>query len=232
MTPGVSINNLSVSFNGTTVLEDITCKTRCGELTVIVGRSGSGKSTLLRAINRLNECFPGCSTTGEVTLSLHDGQLDVYGAATCPERIRARVGMVFQTPNVLPLSIERNMLLPQKLVRGVTGPPAREMMERMLERVGLFQEVRDRLDGPAATLSGGQQQRLCLARALALEPEVLLLDEPTASVDYRSARRIEDLLLSLKDELPLLVVSHSLPQTRRLADRVLLIREEKLDKKR
>ncbi len=228
MTAAVSIKNLRVTFNGAAVLEDITCKTRCGELTVIVGRSGSGKSTLLRAVNRLNECFPGCSTTGVVRLSLHDGQLAVYADGTCPERLRGRVGMVFQSPNVLPLSIERNMLLPQRLVRGITGRAAEEIMRRMLRRVGLFDEVCDRMDAQAATLSGGQQQRLCLARALALEPEVLLLDEPTASVDYQSARRIEDLLLSLKDELSLLVVSHSLPQTRRLADRVLLIREGRL----
>lgn len=228
MTPPISINNLSVSFDGTPVLEDVTCYTRHGELTVIVGRSGSGKSTLLRAINRLNECFPGCLTTGDVNLSLHDGQLDVYAANTCPESLRTDVGMVFQSPNVLPLSIGRNMLLPQKLVRGITGRPAEEIMRQMLDRVGLLDEVHDRLDAPAATLSGGQQQRLCLARALALEPEVLLLDEPTASVDYQSARRIEDLLLVLKKELSILVVSHSLPQTRRLADRMLLIRKGRL----
>lgn len=228
MNSPVTIKNLSVSFDGIPVLTDVSCKTSQGELTVIVGRSGSGKSTLLRGINRLNECFPGCSTTGNVNLSLKDGQLDVYAASTSPERLRAHVGMVFQSPNVLPVSIRRNMLLPQKLVRGIVGSVAEEIMKRMLERVGLWEEVCDRLDAQALTLSGGQQQRLCLARALALEPEILLLDEPTASVDYQSARRIEELLLSLKNELPMLVVSHSLSQTKRLADRVLLVRKGQL----
>ena len=228
MNTPVTIKNLSVSFDDSPVLTNVTCTIRQSELTVIVGRSGSGKSTLLRAVNRLNECFPGCSTTGDVNISLRDGQLDVYAASTSPERLRARVGMVFQSPNVLPVSIRRNMLLPQKLVRGIVGRVAVESMKRMLDRVGLLEEVCDRLDAPAATLSGGQQQRLCLARALTLEPEVLLLDEPTASVDYQSANRIEDLLLSLKNELPMLVVSHSLPQTQRLADRVLLMRKGKI----
>ena len=225
MTPKITIHNLSVSFHGKNSIADVGFEVMPGELTVLVGRSGSGKSTLLRAVNRLNECFEGCVTTGGVKVQLDGKSLDVYSPKTDPEYLRCRIGMVFQTPNVLPVSIERNFLLPQKLVRGVVGNTAREKMEQVLEEVGLFNEVKDRLNHPATTLSGGQQQRLCLARALALEPEVLLLDEPTASVDYRSAEHIEQLLQKLIPTLPMLVVSHSLSQTRALADRVILMRE-------
>lgn len=221
----LSIQNLTVSFEGSTAIHDVSFDIQPGELTVIVGRSGSGKSTLLRAVNRLNECYDGSATTGRVLVQLNGKPVDVYSPSTDPEYLRSRVGMVFQAPNVLPVSIERNLLLPQKLVRGVTGTKAREMMERALEDVGLLDEVKDRLGNHAMTLSGGQQQRLCLARTLALEPRILLLDEPTASVDYRSAEHIEKLLLRLAPTLPMIVVSHSLNQTRTLADRVILMRE-------
>lgn len=228
MNATISIRDLTVSFGQKTAVNRVSLDAMPGELTVLVGRSGSGKSTLLRAVNRLNECFEGCATSGGVTVRLDGRPVDVYAPGTDPERLRGRVGMVFQTPNVLPISIERNMLLPQKLVRGRDGAEARQAMERTLDEVGLLDEVRDRLGQPAATLSGGQQQRLCLARALALDPEILLLDEPTASVDYRSAEHIETLLLRLAPTLPMLVVSHSLRQSRTLADRVILMRDGRI----
>ncbi|MBG0791527.1 MAG: phosphate ABC transporter ATP-binding protein [Desulfovibrionaceae bacterium] len=228
MNAAISIRDLTVSFQGKPAVSEVSFDVMPGELTVVVGRSGSGKSTLLRAVNRLNECFEGCETDGRVAVRLAGKTLDAYAPGTDPERLRSRVGMVFQTPNVLPISIERNLLLPQKLVRGVDGAGARDIMERVLDDVGLLDEVKDRLRQPAATLSGGQQQRLCLARTMALEPEILLLDEPTASVDYRSSEHIERLLLRLAPTLPMLVVSHSLGQTRALADRVILIREGSL----
>lgn len=221
----ISIRDLTVSFKDKKALSDVSFDVMPNELTVLVGRSGSGKSTLLRAVNRLNECFEGCETSGGISVRLGGETLDVYASVTDPERLRSRVGMVFQSPNVLPISIERNLLLPQKLVRGIGGARAREVMERVLEDVGLLDEVKDRLKQPAGTLSGGQQQRLCLARTMALEPEILLLDEPTASVDYKSVEHIEQLLLRLAPTLPMLVVSHSLDQTRTLADRVILMRE-------
>ena len=178
-----------------------------------VGRSGSGKTTLLRALNRLNECFPGCRTQGQVLLQFPEGgEVDAYDARTDVELLRRRVGMVFQSPNVLPVSIGRNLLMPLKLVAGVTGSKAEARMEQALRDVGLWDEVAERLSHAAATLSGGQQQRLCLARALALEPELLLLDEPTASVDYRSAEIIENLLQELAKRLTVVMVSHSLSQ--------------------
>lgn len=228
MNTAISFNDVTITFGGNTVVSGVSFDVKADELTVLVGRSGSGKSTLLRAINRLNECFEGCTTTGRIMVRLQDTMIEVNSSRMSPEHLRSRVGMVFQTPNVLPISIERNLLLPQTLVCGASERWAREKMEMVLEDVGLFNEVKDRLNQPAKNLSGGQQQRLCLARTLALEPEILLLDEPTASVDYKSSELIEQLLLQLAKKLPVLVVSHSLKQTKTLADRALLIRGGKL----
>ncbi|MCT4627226.1 phosphate ABC transporter ATP-binding protein [Halodesulfovibrio sp.] len=221
----ISFNNVTVSFQGNPSVSDISFDVKPDELTVLVGRSGSGKSTLLRAVNKLNDCFDGCTTQGSIVVRIGGEAVEITSPKTDPNFLRSRVGMVFQTPNVLPVSIERNLLLPQKLVRGTSDYNARKNMERVLDEVGLLEEVKDRLPAAATTLSGGQQQRLCLARALALEPEILLLDEPTASVDHKSSKLIEELLLRLAPTLPMLVVSHSLAQTRSLADRVFLVRQ-------
>ena len=144
--------------------------------------------------------------------------------------LRRRVGMVFQPPVVLPFAIRKNLTMPLGVTLGLTGAAAAERLERALHEVSLWDEVKDRLNDPASTLSGGQQQRLCLARVLALEPQVLLLDEPTASLDFRAAGRIEELLLKLKEKYTILAVSHSLSETRRLADRVCVLREGRIVK--
>lgn len=225
MSVSVSIEKLCVSFGGKEVVRDVDLEVPAGSVTVLLGRSGSGKTTLLRAVNRLNECLPGCATRGGVRLKSGGGTLDAYAPTTNVEDLRRRVGMVFQTPNVLPMSVERNLLLPQRLVLGSSDDEARERMRQALEDVGLWSEVDGRLDAEARTLSGGQQQRLCLARALALEPEVLLLDEPTASIDYQSARHLEELILRLKGRFTLLVVSHGLRQALRIADRIAVLRQ-------
>ena len=220
-----TIRGLTVSFDGKPACRDVGLDVRAGEITVLAGRSGSGKTTVLRGVNRLNECLDGCRTTGAVRLSLSSGEVDAYAPGTDAEDLRRRVAMVFQTPSVLPVSVERNFLMPLRLVLEVSGDEARERARAALRDVGLLDEVAERMDQSALTLSGGQQQRLCLARALALEPEILLLDEPTASVDYRSAEIIEDLLLSLGPRLPLVVVSHSLRQARKLASTLYLMRD-------
>lgn len=221
----ISFNNVTVSFQGNPSVSDISFDVKPDELTVLVGRSGSGKSTLLRAVNKLNDCFDGCTTQGNIVVRIGGEAVEITSPKIDPNFLRSRVGMVFQTPNVLPVSIERNLLLPQKLVRGTSDYNARKNMERVLDEVGLLEEVKDRLPAAATTLSGGQQQRLCLARALALDPEILLLDEPTASVDHKSSKLIEELLLRMAPTLPMLVVSHSLAQTRSLADHVFLMRQ-------
>jgi phosphate transport system ATP-binding protein len=221
---------LCVSFSGDPVLKHLTLAFRPRSLTVIIGRSGSGKTTFLRSLNRLNECFPGYETSGTVILRTDGGQLDVYTNSVPIAELRRRVGMVFQAPNVLPMSIFKNVALPLKLVGGLRCREIPDRVQDALRSTHLWDEVKDRLHDPAATLSGGQQQRLCLARTLALEPDVLLLDEPTASLDFRGAIRIEELLLDLKDTYTIVAVSHSLSQTRRLADEVVVLREGRVAK--
>lgn len=228
--PTVAISGLNVHFAGKTVLNDVTLSLRSGEITVIVGPSGSGKTTLLRSLNRLNECFPDCRTEGAVRLRLDGRQGNIYADFLPLPELRRRVGMVFQTPAVLPFSIWKNLTMPIRVTLGLTGAVLTERAEKALQEVALRDEVKDRLNDAASTLSGGQQQRLCLARVLALEPEVLLLDEPTASLDFRAAGKIEELLLKMKDKYTILAVSHSLSETRRLADRVCVLREGRIVK--
>lgn len=224
MTPAIAIRDLSVAFAGRPVLRGLNLDIAAGGPTVLVGRSGAGKTTLLRAINRLNECLPGCASSGSVRLHLADGDLEAYAPDTDPEALRRRVGMVFQSPHVLPVSVARNFALPLRLTTGATEAEIQRRTRQALGEVRLWDEVKDRLQAPAASLSGGQQQRLCLARALALDPEILLLDEPTASLDYQATRGIETLLRELAGRYTLVVVSHSLNQARRLARRLLVLR--------
>lgn len=224
--PAAEIRGLSVALGGHPILRDVSFDVPARRMTVVVGRSGSGKTTLLRAINRLNECFPGCVTRGEVRLRLAAGWTPVYGPKAPPlEDLRRRVGIVFQVPNVLPISVERNLLLPLRLTGNVARQEQRERAEASLREAQLWDEVKDRLSANAMSLSGGQQQRLCLARALALSPELLLLDEPTASVDFAAAARIEQLLLGLREKYTIVLVSHSLSQVRRLADHLIVLRD-------
>lgn len=223
MTSSIRVENLSVSFAGCAVLQGLDIEVERGGPTVLVGRSGSGKTTFLRSLNRLNECLPGCTTSGSVLLHLGGEWVDAYAPATSAESLRKRVGMVFQTPNPLPLSVERNISLPLKLALGLPTVEIDERQEQALREAHLWDEVKDRLGQSALTLSGGQQQRLCLARALAYRPEILLLDEPTASLDYKSARGVEELLLELAERYTVLLVSHNLNQARRLARRMLIL---------
>jgi phosphate transport system ATP-binding protein len=219
------VKDLGVSFAGRRALQGLSLELRDRRLTVIIGPSGSGKTTLLRTFNRLNECFPQAATSGSLRLRLDGQWRDIYRDGFPVTELRRRIGMVFQTPNLLPMSIEKNLALPLHLVLGTPRPEIPPRLEAALTSAHLWDEVKDRLRAPALTLSGGQQQRLCLARALALEPDFLLLDEPTASLDFRAAGQIESLLADLKDRYPILAVSHSLSQARRLADQVLVMRD-------
>jgi phosphate transport system ATP-binding protein len=228
MEPVVAFEDFSVRFGGRTVLDRIRLQALRGEITVLIGPSGSGKTTLLRSVNRLNELYPGCETSGTLLLRLGDETVDVNRGAVDLPLLRRRAAMVFQAPNVLPVSIERNFRVPLRLALDLSRAAIEERMEASLRDVELFDEVKDRLRESALTLSGGQQQRLCLARALALEPEILLVDEPTASLDFRATRAIEDLLLRLKERYPVLAVTHSLGQTARLADRGYVLREGRI----
>ena len=221
----IEIAGLNVSFSGKSILSDVNLEFQAKKLSVVIGRSGSGKTTLLRSLNRLNECFPACDTSGTVRIQMNDTLVDVYRNGFGLPELRRRVGMVFQAPNVLPVSITRNLSLPLSLVLGLRKKEIPDRIEEALTSVHLWDEVKDRLKDGATTLSGGQQQRLCLARVLALQPDVLLLDEPTASLDFRAATKIEELLLDLKEKYTVIAVSHSLSQARRLADTVIVVRE-------
>jgi len=226
--PDIRIDALCVRIGARDVLCGIDLSLRKGELVVVVGPSGSGKTTLLRAINRLNESFPDCTTRGSVRMKLGDRIVDIYGGDLSLPEIRRRVGMVFQTPAILPFSIEKNIALPLRVALGLKPRDIERRMEHALLDVGLWDEVKDRLKSPARMLSGGQQQRLCLARTIALEPDVLLLDEPTASLDFRAAARIEQWMIDHRDRYTILAVSHSLGQTRRMADRVCVLKDGRI----
>ncbi len=214
--PCVDIVRLCVSYHGIPALRDVTLPVHAGCVTAVVGPSGCGKSTLLIALNRLTDLVPGCTVTGRITLEgqdLHDRHVDVIA-------LRRRVGMIFQKPNPFPLSIRKNLTFPLEH-HGMRRRQEREAeAERALRRVGLWDEVKDRLDAPALSLSGGQQQRLCLARALALAPTVLLLDEPCSALDPIASGVVEDLVASLRGQYTIVIVTHNLAQARRIADDV------------
>lgn len=224
MSNSIVAARLRVAFGARQILKNIDFAALATGITAIVGRSGSGKTTLLRQFNRLNETFPGYRASGSIAARLDGRMVEIMAKLPLPlSQLRRRIGMVFQTPDVLPDSIRRNMLLPLTVVAGMDRREAQERMEAALVQANLWQEVRTRLDSPAESLSGGQKQRLCLARALALGPDILLLDEPTASLDIMATSAIERLLLTIAQELPLIIVTHNPSQAATLADNVALM---------
>jgi phosphate transport system ATP-binding protein len=183
-------------------------------ITALIGPSGCGKSTFLRSINRMNETIPGVRHSGEMSLygrDVHDRTTDVV-------ELRSRVGMVFQRSNPFPKTIYQNVAYGPRINRGIGRAEMDDLVEKSLRRAALWDEVKDRLKSSALGLSGGQQQRLCIARALANDPEVLLLDEPASALDPVATQRIEELLIELKQELPVVIVTHNLQQAARLSD--------------
>lgn len=214
--PLIEIENLSLSYSGRVVLEGVSMALQPRRVTALIGPSGCGKTSLLCSLNRLTDLLSGCRVEGRIGIN---GE-EVHAPKTDVVALRRRVGMIFQRPNPFPLSIEQNIDLPLR-EHGVRSRAERkERIEAALKDVGLWNEVHDRLDKPAQRLSGGQQQRLCIARALALEPEVLLLDEPCGSLDPISTAVIEDRILELSAHLTVVIVTHNLHQARRIADDV------------
>lgn len=200
------------------MLHDISLQLPANHITAITGPSGSGKSTFLMVLNRLWEEIEGCSVSGKVAIEL-DGQMKNIHDPTLPAReLRRKVGMVFQQPNPLPMSIYKNIAFPLRLSYLNDKNYIKDEVESTLRQVCLWDEVKDRLNDDGRLLSGGQQQRLCLARTLVLKPEVLLLDEPTSSLDPEASAAIEELLLSLKTQCTLIMVSHYQDQIQRIAD--------------
>jgi phosphate transport system ATP-binding protein len=212
--PLIEIEALSVRYGDRPALDGVTLPLRAGRITALVGPSGCGKSTLLASLNRLTDLYPGCTVTGELRFA---GQ-DILGPKVDVVALRRRIGMIFQRPNPFPLSIRANIAYALRH-HGLTDARALEArVERSLRDVGLWDEVKDRLDAPAMGLSGGQQQRLCIARALALRPEVLLMDEPCSALDPISSGVVEDLILSLRARITIAIVTHNLAQARRIGD--------------
>jgi len=217
--PHIQIQDLNVWYDTHHALKDITADVPAYGITAIVGPSGCGKSTLLKSLNRLLEETDRVRVTGSV---LMDGN-DIYRQGVDVTEVRTRVGLLAPKPFPLPMSIYDNVAYGPRIHSRRNGGHMDRVVERHLLEAGLWDEVRDRLRAPASRLSTGQQQRLCLARALAVEPEVLLCDEPTSALDPISAQRIESQLQALKEKMTILVVTHLLRQARRLADYVIFL---------
>jgi phosphate transport system ATP-binding protein len=207
-----SVSGLSVSYSGALALSDVTMDVRKNFVTAFIGPSGCGKSTFIRCFNRMNDLVPGARVDGQV---LYHGR-DLYGQGVDPVEVRRRIGMVFQKPNPFPKSIYDNIAFGPRVLRMKQGLD--ERVERALQRAALWDEVKDRLEDNALGLSGGQQQRLCIARAIAVEPDVILMDEPASALDPISTARIEDLIHELKRDYTIVIVTHNMQQAARVAD--------------
>jgi phosphate transport system ATP-binding protein len=212
----MQVEQLSVAYGTKRAVNGVSLPIRQGEVLALIGPSGCGKTTLLRSLNRLTELTRGASSSGRITL---DG-VDI--ASLEPTGLRRRVTMVFQQPNPFPMSVFDNVayVLREQASRRPRRAAVRGAVQDALTRAGLYDEVGDSLDHPALRLSGGQQQRLCIARALAANPEVLLLDEPCSALDPRSTKLIEDLIVKLRDDVAVVIVTHNLQQAYRIADYV------------
>jgi len=222
----MTLRDVSVAFSGKAAVRDVSFDVPMNQVTAMIGPSGSGKTTLLRALNRMHDLTRGAVVSGEIKL----GSLDIYGPTMRPMLLRSRVGMVFQRPNPFPaMSIYDNAVSGLRFNGIRRKSLLDEAAESALIAAALWDSVRGRLRAHASTLSGGEQQRLCIARALAVEPEVLLMDEPTSSLDPSATKRIEELIGELKDRVTIVIVTHNMQQATRVSDQCafLLMGEDK-----
>lgn len=212
----IQVDSLSVQYGRATALRNVSVRIRQGEIFAIVGPSGCGKSTFLSTLNRMTDLIPHAKVSGEIRVE----GTDIYAKNVSPSELRKRVGMIFQKPNPLPGSIARNIQLALK-EHGIRNRSERQQItEQVLRDVGLWDEVKDRLNQPALHLSGGQQQRLCIARAIALQPQVVLMDEPCSALDPIASSTVENLIERLRGQFTIVIVTHNLAQARRISDRV------------
>ncbi|UUY01685.1 phosphate ABC transporter ATP-binding protein PstB [Svornostia abyssi] len=205
--------NVDVLYSGKLAVAEVTAPLMKREITALIGPSGCGKSTFLRCLNRMNDLIPGAEVRGEI---IYHGQ-DLYAKDVDPVQVRKHIGMVFQKPNPFPKSIYENIAFGPRIV-GMKGDMD-EIVENALKRASLWDDVKDRLKDNAFGMSGGQQQRLCIARALAVEPDVLLMDEPCSALDPISTNRIEDLMLEIKEQYSIVIVTHNMQQAARVSDK-------------
>ncbi|WP_169253273.1 phosphate ABC transporter ATP-binding protein PstB [Brevibacterium sp. 'Marine'] len=217
MSKQIDIKDLDIFYGDFRAVDGVEMQIKPRSVTAFIGPSGCGKSTVLRTLNRMHEVIPGASVSGEV---LMDGN-DIYGAGVDPVNVRREVGMVFQRANPFPtMSIKENVLAGVRLNnKRLSKTEADDLTERALRGANLWNEVKDRLNLPGSGLSGGQQQRLCIARAIAVEPEVLLMDEPCSALDPISTLAIEDLINDLKDKYTVVIVTHNMQQAARVSDK-------------
>ncbi|MDP9073144.1 MAG: phosphate ABC transporter ATP-binding protein [Actinomycetota bacterium] len=202
-------------FGTRLVLEGVDLVMPRGQVTALIGPSGCGKSTFLRLLNRMHELVPGAALDGQIMLE----GVDVYGTGMRAQHVRTRVGMVFQKPNPFPaMTVRQNVLSGLKLARIRCADPD-GLVQWALERASLWREVRERLDSPGGALSGGQQQRLCIARSLAVQPNVLLMDEPCSALDPTSTHRVEETIAELRDDVTVVIVTHNMQQAQRVSSR-------------
>ena len=217
------IKDLTVRYGGSPALSDVTFQVFSKQITAIIGPSGCGKSTFIRCLNRMNDVISGATVEGAV---IYHGR-DLYDPSVDAVEVRKRIGMVFQKPNPFPKSIYDNAAYGPRVLR--MGGDLDERVQRALEQAALWEEVKDRLKKSALSLSGGQQQRLCIARALAVEPDVILMDEPASALDPIATTRIEDLMHDLKRNYTIVIVTHNMQQAARVADMTAFFSVERLD---
>ncbi len=210
----IIIKNLNLWYNDFKALKDVSMKIQANNITAFIGPSGCGKSTLLKTLNRMNDLVEGCRIEGEITLDKNN----IYEKMDT-NTLRKRVGMVFQKPNPFPMSIYDNIAFGARTHGIKAKHKLDEIVEKSLRNAAIWDETKDRLKKSALGMSGGQQQRLCIARALAVEPEVLLMDEPTSALDPISTGKIEDLVLELKEKYTIIIVTHNMQQATRISDK-------------
>jgi phosphate transport system ATP-binding protein len=216
MAKSIDVSDLDIYYGDFKAVEDVSMTIRARSVTAFIGPSGCGKSTFLRSLNRMHEVIPGARVEGKVVV---EGQ-DLYGDQVDPVEVRRQIGMVFQRPNPFPtMSIYENVLAGNRLnAKKMKKAEADDIVERSLKGANLWNEVKDRLGKPGMGLSGGQQQRLCIARAIAVEPQVLLMDEPCSALDPISTSAIEDLIHELKSDYTIVIVTHNMQQAARVSD--------------
>ncbi|WP_026536425.1 phosphate ABC transporter ATP-binding protein PstB [Arthrobacter sp. H14] len=217
MSKRIDVQDLNVFYGDFKAVEDVTIRIEARSVTAFIGPSGCGKSTFLRTLNRMHEVIPRARVEGKVLL---DGD-DLYGAGVDPVTVRSQIGMVFQRPNPFPtMSIRDNVLAGVKLNnKRISRSESDNLVERSLRGANLWKEVKDRLEKPGSGLSGGQQQRLCIARAIAVQPEVILMDEPCSALDPISTLAVEDLIDELKDNYTVVIVTHNMQQAARVSEK-------------